>query len=331
MPPTLPIECLVHIIENIAQEWDIATLGALIRVSKEFHWVTMPFLYGDPLQLLEHSVPNETRHKRTEKLLRMLLLSSPAGSPWSELLVARFDLSEAEVVQERVKRSGTGTGTGTGNGSESGSGGIMTDKKRYQACLRHFQTFSSSREVSMIAIPSVALYFENTRFASFVRETRTDGGLFTKHEYPIESNLYQDPEPKDLPYLNQILQKEIIWLVCSPILEQIQSLSIPLSDLERYQQSVDRLKSLRSVTFLLDERVEPSHFVMAWLELTSPETNEKIRQKKENLLMAMVHFVQTHRRLHKNILTLVSCPTNKSFFGHPQTCPDDILKLLELD
>lgn len=53
--------------------------------------------------------------------------------------------------------------------------------------------------------------------------------------------------------LSPLLRCELTRTLCFPVLEQIRSLVLPLSDLVRYLDVVDRFHSLSSVTFKMDE------------------------------------------------------------------------------
>ncbi|KAF9121920.1 hypothetical protein BGW39_010153 [Mortierella sp. 14UC] len=46
------------------------------------------------------------------------------------------------------------------------------------------------------------------------------------------------------------------WYLTHPILEQLQSISIPISDLDRFWSVFDRLKSLEQLDFIVDEVLE---------------------------------------------------------------------------
>ncbi|KAF9418766.1 hypothetical protein BGZ94_009603 [Podila epigama] len=105
--------------------------------------------------------------------------------------------------------------------------------------------------------------------------------------------------------LCSVLFKALIWALCSPYLEQIQQLTIPLSDLARYIDVVHRLKSLTEVTFLLDEKFNyPAHEVYL---LFGNDTSKALQLQQDcaATLQRMVLFVQRHTELFKGTLRFV--------------------------
>lgn len=86
----LPLECLQLVFRTIADGRDSNTLTALLRCNSYFFEATIPFLYGDPLDLLlEYS--SQPLHQKTSQLLTLLLFCTSVELQ-SELLQARFDL-----------------------------------------------------------------------------------------------------------------------------------------------------------------------------------------------------------------------------------------------
>ncbi|KAG0250736.1 hypothetical protein BGZ95_007109, partial [Linnemannia exigua] len=55
-----------------------------------------------------------------------------------------------------------------------------------------------------------------------------------------------------------VVLRELNWAFANPVLEQLETLSIPLSDIHRYHQVVDRLPRLELIYFLLDEVYDKS-------------------------------------------------------------------------
>ncbi|KAF9331746.1 hypothetical protein BG006_005403 [Podila minutissima] len=196
--------------------------------------------------------------------------------------------------------------------------------------MRYFQTQDSAQQKLSLVIPSVRHYLTNTRLVQFVLARKLDQTYLAK-EHQLEINPYQDPNTRTLYHVNFEVQRGVTWALCSSILEQIRALTIPVSDIARYHQSIHRLQSLREVTFLLDEKIMPARHVMLWLQEGDMEAHDKILQSQEEMLEAMYQFVQTHVDVHKNILHKVDCPPNKTWIGCPQSCPEKTLsKLLNL-
>ncbi|KAI9232932.1 hypothetical protein MVEG_01500 [Podila verticillata NRRL 6337] len=300
--PNLPPECLELIIKNVAVELDSTTLSALLRVNRSFFNSTLPFLYSNPLQFLS-CCDDDDIYQRAQQLIALLLQCSNVEFR-SELLLARYDID-------------------TSNGEAS----ISTPISNYLSHLRHFQTLDARKSRSLIALPSFHDNIANTRLVQFVYTYKLHQVYLTK-EHQLEINPYQDPNSGVLLLINFALQRDITWALCSPVLDQIRTLTIPLSDIARYQQSIHRLQLLREVTFHLDEKIMPARHVLAWLEDQDMEAHEKILQNQQETLEAMRQFVQTHVDVHKNVLRKINCPSNKTWIGCPQTCPEETFSKL---
>ncbi|KAG0353243.1 hypothetical protein BG005_007459 [Podila minutissima] len=303
----LPVECLQIIIKNIADEFDSTTLSILLRVNRAFFQATLPFLYSSPHQFLLRCEDVDDLYRRSGQLSALLLQCSPVELQ-PELLLARYDIN---------------TPTGA---SLSRLGPISN----YLSHMRYFQTLDSAQQKLSLVIPSVRHYLTNIRLVQFVHARKLDQAYLAK-EHQLEINPYQDPNTRILFHVNFEVQRGATWALCSSILEQIRALTIPVSDIARYHQSIHRLQSLREVTFLLDEKIMPARHVMLWLQEEDMKAHNKILQNQEEMLEAMYQFVQTHVDVHKNILHKVECPPNKTWIGCPQACPEKTLsKLLNL-
>lgn len=299
---TLPPECLELIIRNVADELDSTTLSALLRVNRAFFNSTLPFLYSNPLQFLSCSDNADNLYQKAESLIALLLQCSDVELR-SELLLARYDIEEACISRP------------TSN---------------YLSHLVHFQSLDAQKFQSLIALPTYHDNIANTRLMRFVYAHKLHQVYLAK-EHQLEINPYQDPNSGVLLHVNFALQRDITWALCSPVLDQIRTLTIPLSDIARYQQSIHRLRSLREVMFHLNEKIMPARHVLAWLEDQDMEAHNKILRNQQEILEAMRLFVQTHVDVHKNVLRKIDCPPNKTWIGCPQTCPEEFFsKLISL-
>ncbi|KAF9079249.1 hypothetical protein BGX23_004594 [Mortierella sp. AD031] len=101
--------------------------------------------------------------------------------------------------------------------------------------------------------------------------------------------------------------REASWALASSILEQLQSLSIPLSQIGRYAAEVGRLRSLERVIFVMDEIQlvwKPPAIAVYGDELEKPETEES-RQENAVRFRPVIQFVEEHVRLFKGLLKSV--------------------------
>ncbi|KAG0083690.1 hypothetical protein BGZ93_006133 [Podila epicladia] len=197
----------------------------------------------------------------------------------------------------------------------------------YLSYLRYFQTQDSAHKKLYLAIPSIRHYLSNTWLVQFVHSRKLNQAYLAK-EHQLEINPYQDPSARILLHVNFEVQRDVTWALCSSILEQIRALTIPVSDIARYHQSIHRLRSLREVTFLLDEKIMPARHVMLWLQEGDVQAHNKILQNQKQMLEAMYQFVQTHVDVHTNMLHKVECPPNKTWIECPQSCPEETLSTL---
>ncbi|KAF9105781.1 hypothetical protein BGX29_011380 [Mortierella sp. GBA35] len=103
-----------------------------------------------------------------------------------------------------------------------------------------------------------------------------------------------------------VLKRETTWAIAALTLEQLQTLIVPISDIDRYLGVVHRLRNLEHVRFLLDEIFdyesdyfhygdEPAGFI------------DSARRRKEEAMAAMVRFVQEHARLFRGRLKTAGC------------------------
>ncbi|KAF9118962.1 hypothetical protein BGW39_000706 [Mortierella sp. 14UC] len=95
-------------------------------------------------------------------------------------------------------------------------------------------------------------------------------------------------------YYHTLLYQEAVWALANPILEQLQSLYIPVSDTRRYLNAISRLSRLEDVQFILKcARAERPRY--------SEEKKAAVTYKEETLKL-MLEFVQEHARLFPALL-----------------------------
>lgn len=147
---------------------------------------------------------------------------------------------------------------------------------------------------------------------------------------PVDcERLDDDGEPiceNTIAHLNLDIHRELTWVLCSQVLEQLKSIIIPLSDIERYLDAVPRLSSLAAVTFRLDQYADREDF---WLQRMSEDALAKVHEiqaQRTRDLEAAVEFVRHHTVLFRGTLKKVMCPTNYALGGMVgQSCPPHIL------
>ncbi|KAF9142113.1 hypothetical protein BGX30_003366 [Mortierella sp. GBA39] len=91
-----------------------------------------------------------------------------------------------------------------------------------------------------------------------------------------------------------VVFKELVWTFATPILEQLESLSIPLSDITRYRHAFDRLPRLGHVRFILDVIYD-----------NTPADGPTDRISRDDATQAIVQFVEEHTRVLRGRLKTV--------------------------
>ncbi|KAI9236931.1 MAG: hypothetical protein BYD32DRAFT_437034 [Podila humilis] len=125
----------------------------------------------------------------------------------------------------------------------------------YLAYLRAFHSLSANLSTLLFPIsyfnpkPSLRQYMIENELLRKYSDIAID-----YHRSPDLGDNVDDPlvdfDLRDL--LLEELHTETTWILCGPILDQLQGIVIPVSDIDRYFDEVHRLSSLQSVTFQLD-------------------------------------------------------------------------------
>lgn len=109
------------------------------------------------------------------------------------------------------------------------------------------------------------------------------------------------------------LHTETTWILCSPILEQLQGIVIPVSDINRYFDHVRRLSSLQSVTFHLDGYSGWFHGDVSELTEEGLDKLERRKVKRVKDLETAVKFIQTHATTFRGTLKQLFIPELRTF------------------
>ncbi|KAG0262561.1 hypothetical protein BG011_010063 [Mortierella polycephala] len=109
--------------------------------------------------------------------------------------------------------------------------------------------------------------------------------------------------------LSYYLFKDLNRALCDPILEQIEEMIIPISDVDRYINILPRFKALTHVTFRLD--MIPDANGENWPGLRSPPD-----AGGSMIFEEMIEFVWQHTRLFRNQLDTVQCLDGFNVWPH---------------
>ncbi|KAG0024415.1 DEAH-box ATP-dependent RNA helicase prp22 [Podila clonocystis] len=110
------------------------------------------------------------------------------------------------------------------------------------------------------------------------------------------------------------LRTALTWVLCDPVLEQIRSIDIPLSDITRYLAVVHRFQSLSFVNFVIDIAVNYQPGPLALTTLQAPDQVQEFQQTTNQLFEDMVRFVEESIRLFGKQLRQVEFP--ELYDGH---------------
>ncbi|KAF9216553.1 hypothetical protein BGZ59_009151 [Podila verticillata] len=327
----LPIECLQLVITNLAIKRELKALASLLRVSKHVCLATLPILYEDPFvwfgyhsQGQQHLYTTRT-HNCAIPLIQLLFASAPRDS-YSGLVKAMYGIGNGtelpEVIVNTVKDPSVAN-----NDSSLLPLASQHWHIDYLSYVRHFNAQDQNGQ-SILAYfaPHIALkpqlksYVEKHKLA----KTYAAVALNVTEGWPI---LEDDKEsPTTLSYLKLNIHREATWALCSPILEQLQSIVIPLSDIGRYLDSIARLSSLSTAIFKLDEYCDVKETVMGEEEINKLHG---LKEKHKQDLESAIKFVQMHTGMF-HTLQQVLCPTDNSSWYSSQSCAEEYLdRMLE--
>ncbi|KAF9142858.1 hypothetical protein BG015_000649 [Linnemannia schmuckeri] len=198
----------------------------------------------------------------------------------------------------------------------------ITSSLDYAAHVRHISledwAFTNiSFSISMLP-PDVQEYIDEPEFMAF---------------YPVDQFLpeyerYNSQQAFRQRCLRVMLHREVTWMLANPILEQLQTLAIPVSDVTRYLSVLDRLGRLECVRFVLDEIYDchPEEATGA-----TEEWSSKTREHKNKSMGFLVRFVENHTQLFKGQLRVATCHPSSVWLWSRQACPADVqFKFLQL-
>ncbi|KAG0282124.1 hypothetical protein BGZ96_000805 [Linnemannia gamsii] len=130
-------------------------------------------------------------------------------------------------------------------------------------------------------------------------------------------------------YFRAVLYREVSWSLTSSTLEQLRSVSISVSDLDRFSCNMSRLSTVEHVQFIVDEVVDHN-----WDHYNGVSQEIKIQSeaRQAEILPAMVQFVRVHTQRFPGRLRTVSCSNGGLWYSLDQKWPEEtkseILRLL---
>ncbi|KAF9130237.1 hypothetical protein BGX30_013594, partial [Mortierella sp. GBA39] len=295
----LPVECLENILRYIVgapPSKSRPALSALCRVNRYISGVATSILYHNPFNLLTGNAVYFDRGHRLRCLLTTLLTNIPTSQIHEALLLGLVARIEPE------------TNTNT------------------DAATLSYISVNHLRHIRYFSLPTYT-------FLEYGR-----GGLENKNYTPEELGyisgqdlleMYlldrkdatcssKNPSSQLQEYYSNVLYREATWSLAEPILEQLESLSFPLSDIRRYLMLVGRLVRLASVHVHLD-----MVFYCDCCE-GSDIPQEPRRLRKKGAFRDLVQFVEAHVRIFPGRLKTVTT-SNAGFWEEgTQSCPIEV-------
>lgn len=364
---TLIPECLDLIIIHLLLDDRQADVAALLQVNKTLAATALRHLYADPFQHPFHATA-EVEHYATENeegeedkvkrgpletidaLVRMLLSRCVLGSVPEVVTVVFPDLTASQDSSTLATPN-------------SNSLDYTTHIRHLNLCIPIAYTWQ--HKVLHTAPPTTLEYIEQEEF----RRTCGVEDMLVSCRRRVQ--LEDDPLVLYHQFFRVQLMREVNWmLVNSPCVigrsrdeddgdsvllgQQLLSLVIPVSDVERYLEAVCQFKSLEHVQFCLDELLEYlEEDVEAALEEETnaerevegytgwmgdvPKLLKRNKDRKEQAMQDLLKFVQEHVRHFPGQLRTVTCPESGVWepWGWwtplPQHCPNEVqFRILQL-
>ncbi|KAK3813655.1 MAG: hypothetical protein JOS17DRAFT_761205 [Linnemannia elongata] len=364
---TLIPECLDLIITQLLLDNRKADVAALLQVNKTLAAKALRHLYADPFQHPFHTtaeydyyatVKGEGEDDKVKRgpletidaLARVLLSRCALGSVPEVVAVAFPELAASQDA----------TTLATTNNS---SLDYTTHIRHLNLCIPI--AYAWQHKVLNTASPTTLEYIQQEEFR---RNCGVEDVLVSCRR---RVHLVDDTLVLCHQFFRVQLMKEVNWmLVNSPCIigsdsgedgedrvllgQQLKSLTIPVSDVERYLTAVCQFKSLEHVQFCLDELLEylEEDVEGALQERTRTERQvggytdwlndiprllKRNKDRKEQAMQDLLKFVQEHLRLFPGQLKTVTCPESGvwepwgCWTPLPQNCPDEVqFRILQL-
>ncbi|KAG0344073.1 hypothetical protein BG004_004765 [Podila humilis] len=290
------------------EEDDLTTLVVLLRVNKHVCLTTLPFIYESPFPWLRfapsihRSKPdfniNDNRYHMIRLLMRSLQNKTDSG-----LLTAMFDLDSNDAHQV-----------------------WPIDYLSYVRCFEAAYYGSSclfSRHFRDQLSPRLRRYLVDNDLIARYRL-----GAVGAYRSAIGDTSARDTSPNTIGFMLMDLHRDLTWTLCQPILEQFVSITIPVSDIQRYLPLVHRFSSLKFVTFQLDGIAQIEHFEhYATTDFAAADhalLRERMEKRREDLEMA-IQFLSNHSALFRGGIQQVIVPKQFDWTMYPQCCPPEYL------
>ncbi|KAF9136050.1 hypothetical protein BGW39_008013 [Mortierella sp. 14UC] len=281
-------------------------------------------MYADPLRLRGlHFVTDNNSALVIDimKLVRLLLLSLPDGGQVTELLRAAYLQDPADYEQ--------GQEPGQEQCQDNEQEHQLTTVKKSSGIL--YASFITTINFEDHVHPSQGIFHNkhissNVHFNEYLRQSGRTVRYLIEEAPNQAANATQD---SILAFAAaRDLRKDLTRALCGNP-GRLRTLVIPISDVTHYLAQVDRLKVLTYVKFLMDRCLTPWAHRSKVLTEAEQQVVELQQTERIERLEEMVLFVQEHRRLYPNMLSMARhIPFNSNEVNCPMSYQLRILRSL---
>ncbi|OAQ32614.1 hypothetical protein K457DRAFT_16179 [Linnemannia elongata AG-77] len=330
----LPLECLHTILAYLANDNNTFKLTPLLRTNRYLAAVVLPYLYNNPYQFAryEESASRPGYDSKAKDPIiaqiptRTLLNSLPPWAVLPKVLSLALQPVGSSVLPVSTKSSRI---TAVSAAAISGSPRPLN----YLAQIRHLHHQPWAIGVDQLwkwtqPPPGVEKFINTKEFSDLCEADH----LVPNHDW---SWLIRDRKAFNQHCFKVLFFREVSWALAEPILEQLQSLTIPTSTIGRYIGSLS-MGPLRKLERRLESspigrlrRLERLHFILDRALITTLGVRrgaEGVREETEPDFGSMVRFVHEHTRTFPGVLRAVT--TSQSNLRMAQfwaySCPEAI-------
>ncbi|KAH7038635.1 hypothetical protein BKA57DRAFT_473787 [Linnemannia elongata] len=295
----LPVECLEQILLYIVRappSTSRPALSALCRVNRHISTVAASFLYLNPFDLLTDNAMYNDRGQRLRYLLTTLLTNIPTSQIHPALLLGLVSSIEPDT------NSSTNTAT-----LSNISVNHLRHIRFFSLPTYTFLEYGERGEEHKNYTPEELEYIFGQELLEMYLVDRKDAACRSK-----------SPSSQIQEYYHNVLYREATWSLAEPILEQLESLSFPISDIRRYLLIVGRLVRLARVHVHLD---------MVFYCECCDESNiaqEPRRMRKKRAFHDLIQLVEAHVRLFPSCLKTVTTSDACFWEEGSQSCPAEV-------
>ncbi|KAF9422287.1 hypothetical protein BGZ94_008613 [Podila epigama] len=299
----LPPESIVLVAKHLHHNFQYGTLCSLLCANRAMFAIVAPIILGDPCS--HHKLP-------PIKLITVLLRCVPVETLPEVLQIAFLP----ETLRPPVTTTTTAAAADGEDVDNIQSSSTMVQASHlsvnYLSYMNHFH-FSTGRNGSFQSCFSEDVQTKLNEYAEPIRAH----GLYQYSSRDVQATSFK--LVTDFLF-RSFLPVTLTWTLCEPVLEQIRSLDIPLSDIARYITVAHRFKSLEHVKVILDMNF--TYPLMMGCGRINDERNRYIAALYEG----MATFVEMVRHKCGDRLCRVECPDYTGVAYWEKSAPSSYLE-----